>query len=67
MKPLPYYDCVHSQVYTDTFRNKPYSMSMREDIAVITPDVREHYSEYIPESIRRQKERIKREKEAAEK
>ncbi len=40
---------IHSRVYTDTFRNKPYSMSMREDIAVTTPDVKEHSSDYIAE------------------
>lgn len=53
---------VHSRVYTDTFRNKPYSMSMREDIAVITPDVREHSSDYITESAKRHRARVEREK-----
>ena len=53
---------VHSRVYTDTFRNKPYSMSMREDIAVTTPDVKEHYSDYITESRKRRRARVGRER-----
>ena len=52
---------VHSRVYTDTFRNKPYSMSMREDIAVITPDVREHSSDYITELAKHYRARVVKE------
>lgn len=53
---------IHSRVYTDTFRNKPYSMSMREDIAVTTPDVKEHSSDYIAESMKRHRARVERER-----
>lgn len=33
---------LQSQVYTDTFKNKPYSVSMFETTDVTTPDLREY-------------------------
>lgn len=33
---------LHSRVYTDTFKNKPYSVSMFETTDVTTPDLREY-------------------------
>lgn len=53
---------VHSRVYSDTFRNKPYSMSMREDVEVTTPDLNEYTSEYYKEVIKRRRARMAREK-----
>jgi len=37
-------------------------MSMREDIAVTTPDVKEHSSDYIAESMKRHRARVERER-----
>lgn len=57
---------IHSRVYTDTFKNKPYSMSMRENIEVTTPELTEHsseYSDYHKDVMNRYHTRINKEKE----
>lgn len=53
---------VHSRVYSDTFRNKPYSMSMREDIVVTTLDQNYQDSDYYKKTIARRRARIERER-----
>ena len=63
---------VHSRVYSDTFENKPYSMSMREDIEVTTPDLIDYSSDYYDEveklrQARIAKKRAEREATANEK
>lgn len=55
---------VPSQVYTDTFKNEPYSVSMFETTDVTTPDLLEYPSELYDRAMERRRVRLEKESAA---
>lgn len=55
---------VHSRVYTDTFKNQAYTVSLRENTDITTPDLRGASTDFYSRAMARHRAR-QQEKKAA--